>query len=70
MTIIEWDYREQPDWEAIQTAVTRECVPVAVPGLTLVPDTGSDQYALLVTSSRLAEGEAQRLYDEARGPVG
>lgn len=54
--IIQWDYREQPNWDAVNRALRSEDDPdnVDPPGLHLVPDTGSDQYALVV--GYLADG--------------
>lgn len=61
--VVEWDCREQPDFEAIARATSRVFDGTHRPGLTLVPDTGSDQYALVVSSVPMTSDEAQAAYD-------
>lgn len=62
-SIIEWDYREQPDFERIQRAMHEVFNGSNHPCLRLVDDTGSDQYALVVSSTPITEREAQDIYD-------
>lgn len=65
--IVEWDHREQPDFEAIDQAlafvVGRRHISVR-----LVPDTGSDQYALVIAEGPLmTDEEAQAIYEHRAG---
>lgn len=59
--ILTWDYREQPDLDALGEAI-RTLSRGAV-DLRAVPDTGSDSYAVVVADHPLTDAEAQEAWD-------
>jgi hypothetical protein len=69
--IVEWDWREQPDFDLIAKAMEDVYYeptyrgPARPPTLVLVPDTGSDQYVLVVSTEPITAKEAQTIFDEA-----
>lgn len=58
-----WDYREQPDLAALGEAI-RQLSRGAV-DLRAVPETGSDQYAVVVADHPLSRDDAQAVWDDA-----
>jgi hypothetical protein len=58
--VISWDWREQPDpreLKALIEALTDGAVTLAV------PNTGSDQYALVLSRGPITEAEATEAFD-------
>lgn len=61
--ILTWDYREQPDLDALGEAI-RTLSRGAV-DLRAVPETGSDQYAVVVADHPLSGDQAQSVWNDA-----
>jgi len=51
-----WDWRDQPEWSEIQELLLKGFVYLSS------PDSGSDQYVLLMTKEKLTEVEGDRLF--------
>jgi hypothetical protein len=57
--VLTWDWREQPDLGELHQAVNR------LAGLHVEPvETGSDQYAVVISSRDLSREDYQRIYEE------
>lgn len=54
-----WDWKEQPDWTEIQEFLLKGFVHLSS------PDTGSDQYVLIMTKEKITEIEGDRLYERS-----
>lgn len=61
---VEWDYRAQPDFDEINNACHGVFDGSHHPHMILVPDTGSDQFVLAVSSAPIGEADVQRRYDQ------
>ena len=61
VAVVRWDYREQPPWETIQQYLTAYTPAY----LTLVDDTGDDQYALCIAAKPLTQAECQEALQDA-----
>lgn len=51
-----WDWKDQPDWPEIQKSLVKGFIYLSW------PDTGSNQYVLLMTEEKLTQVEGDRLY--------
>lgn len=58
-TIIQWDYKEQPDWDKINEAIDAQCDPCIFP-----VESGSDQFAIVIASIDDTQELAQEYFDE------
>lgn len=58
-TIIQWDYKEQPDWEGINSALESFEIPYI-----FVVESGSDQFAIVIASGEFDGRSAQKYFDE------
>lgn len=61
MVVLSWDWREQPDVEEFHRAVFD--ISEGKVHITKV-DTGSDEYAVIVSDEQLVDGEPEALYRE------
>lgn len=59
MTIVTWDWREQPDWAEINFALTQDNDAFVIP-----VESGSDQFACVVAQKDTTTEQAQRFFDE------
>jgi len=57
MTIITWDWKEQPDWTAFNAALSKVSSPIIIPVFT-----NSDEYAAVVADAGTTEHDAQAFY--------
>lgn len=64
-TIIQWDWKEQPDIEAINDAINAVADTGNRPKAFRV-ETESDEYAIVITDSEATQEEAQALYEDGR----
>jgi hypothetical protein len=63
--ILTWDYREQPDWEAIREAMQALQLP-DMPYFHVVENTGDDQYALIIAEKSLSSAECEAMWTHYR----
>ena len=62
--LLTWDWKEQLDIDAVHAAMKSVFNGHNIPDVNMVPDTGGDEYALLVSSEALSLDEVQSIYDE------
>ncbi len=60
--VILWDWKDQPPWDEI-VAAQRE----GLAYVTVVPDTSSDQYAVVMANHPMTDEQAQYAFDSTLG---
>lgn len=60
--VITWDWKGQPDIKELDRAILAVFNGINSPRITLVPDTGSDEYAAVIAAEQLTPDEAQDAY--------
>ena len=63
MAVVDWDWKVQPNWAEIMQAVHF----VEGKPFFTEAETGSDDYAVVISSAPISETEADRIYDQAFG---
>lgn len=55
--VVTWDHKEQPDWDEINTVLELYDSPY----ITEIEDTGTDQYAIIVSDELISQKKAKEL---------
>ena len=64
VTLFTWDWKEQPDLDAISEALRHRWNGTTCPKIVTVEDSGGDLYVAIVTGEPMTKAEAQALWDD------